>query len=84
MQRIWALLGGICLLFITQLVFAQGKVNVREFGHAAGSVNSVDLNGITYVDVQATARKLGAHVELFATSKQAKITTKGYFAILTG
>lgn len=84
MKRVWALLLGVVLLFVSHLAFAQGKVYVKEEGRSAGSVNAIDLNGITYVDAQATARKLGAHVELFATSKQAKITTKGYFAILTG
>ncbi len=84
MKRIWTLLCGFFLLLAAQLAFAQGKVYVQEEGRAAGSVSSIELNGITYVDVQATARKLGAHVEMFATSKQAKITTKGFFAILTG
>ena len=84
MKRIWTLLCGALLLLTAQLASAQGKVYVQESGRSAGSVSSIELNGITYVDVQATARKLGAHVELFATSKQAKITTKGFFAILTG
>ncbi len=84
MKHIWALLGGVFLLLLAQVAFAQGRVYVKEEGRSAGSVSSIELNGITYVDVQATARKLGAHVELFATSKQAKITTKGFFAILTG
>lgn len=84
MKRIWTLLCGALVLLTTQLAFAQGKVYVQESGRSTGSVSSIELNGITYVDVQATARKLGAHVELFAASKQAKITTKGFFAILTG
>ena len=84
MKRVWTLLLGVVLLFISHMAFAQGKVYVKEEGRSAGSVNAIELNGMTYVDAQATARKLGAHVELFATSKQAKITTKGYFAILTG
>lgn len=84
MKRVWTLLLGVVFLFVSHLAFAQGKVYVKKEGRSAGSVNAIDLNGITYVDAQATARKLGAHVELFATSKQAKITTKGYFAILTG
>ncbi len=84
MKRIGALILGGLFLLIGQLAFAQGKVYIKESGRSAGSVSSIDLNGITYVDVQATARKLGARVELFATSKQAKITSKGFFAILTG
>ena len=84
MKRIGSLILGILFLLIGQLAFAQGKVYIKESGRSAGSVSSIDLNGITYVDVQATARKLGARVELFATSKQAKITSKGFFIILTG
>lgn len=63
--------------------YAQGKVYFQVEGKSSGSVSAVELNGITYVDVQRTARKLGANVELYAASKQAKITTKGFFAILT-
>ena len=84
MKRIGTLVLGLLFLLMGQLAFAQGKVQLKESGRSAGSVSSIDLNGITYVDVQATARKLGARVELFATSKQAKITSKGFFAILTG
>ena len=84
MKRIGTLVLGILFLLMSQLAFAQGKVHLKESGRSAGSVSAIDLNGITYVDVQATARKLGARVELFATSKQAKITSKGFFAILTG
>ncbi len=84
MKRIGTLVLGLVFLLMGQLAFAQGKVQLKESGRSAGSVSSIDLNGITYVDVQATARKLGARVELFATSKQAKITSKGFFAILTG
>ena len=84
MKRIGSLILGALFLLISQLAFAQGKVYIKESGRSAGSVSSVDLNGVTYVDVQATARKIGARVELFATSKQAKITSKGFFAILTG
>ena len=84
MKRIGSLVLGILFLLLAQLAFAQGKVYVKDQGRLSGSVNSIDLNGTTYVDVQATARKLGAQVELFATAKQAKITAKGFFAILTG
>lgn len=83
MKRIWGLLLSALCLFFTSALCAQGKVYVQVEGRAAGSVSSVELNGLTYVDVQRTARKLGASVELFATAKQAKITAKGFFAILT-
>ena len=83
MKRIksWALSG--LLLVGAVLGHAQGKVYFQEEGRSAGYVSAIELNGVTYVDVQRTARKLGAQVELFATSKQAKITSKGFFAILT-
>ena len=84
MKYIGSLILGILLFFTAQLAFAQGKVYFKQSGRSAGSVSSVDLNGITYVDAQSTARKLGGRVEVFATSKQAKITAKGFFAILTG
>ncbi len=84
MKRIGALVLGVLFLLLAQLAFAQGKVYIKEQGRLSGSVNAIELNATTYVDVQATARKLGAQVELFATAKQAKITAKGFFAILTG
>ena len=71
------------LWLLSGVAHAQGKVYFQQEGRSAGSVSAIELNGVTYVDVQRTARKLGAQVELFATSKQAKITTKGFFAILT-
>ncbi len=83
MKRICALLLTVLLGFLTCSAYAQGKVFFKEEGRSAGAVNAVELNGITYVDVQRTARKLGAQVEMFAASKQAKITAKGFYAILT-
>ena len=83
MKHIWALVLSGCLLLMGLTGHAQGKVSFEQEGQPAGSVSAVELNGITYVDVQRAARKLGAQVELFATSKQAKISTKGFFAILT-
>ncbi len=62
---------------------AQGKVSVAVSGNNRGSVPSVELNGTTYVDVQKMARKVGAGVELFAQAKQAKVTARGFYAILT-
>ncbi len=83
MKRIWAwMISGLVLLLATT-AYAQGKVSFQVEGRSSGTVNSIELNGVTYVDVQRTARKLGAQVKLFATSKQAKITSKGFFAILT-
>ena len=81
-KRIWALVLGL-LLGCSGALFAQGKVHFQQEGRPAGSVSAIELNGVPYVDIQRTARKLGAQVELFATSKQAKILTKGFFAILT-
>ncbi len=70
-------------LFTACFAQAQGKVSVAVSGNGRGSVPSVELNGVTYVDVQKMARKVGAGVELFAQSKQVKITARGFYAILT-
>lgn len=83
MKRVWTLILSAVLFLVPGVLFAQGHVYIEQEGRLAGVVSSIELNGITYVEVQRTARKLGAQVELFATSKQAKITTKGFFAILT-
>ncbi len=83
MKRVWTLVISAVLFLLPGVLFAQGRVHIEQEGRPAGVVSSIELNGITYVEVQRTARKLGAQVELFATSKQAKITTKGFFAILT-
>ncbi len=63
--------------------FAAEKVNFIVSGRSKGSVAAVQSGGVTFVDLQKTARKFGAGVELFAQSKQAKISTKGFYAILT-
>ena len=59
------------------------KVDFIVSGRDKGSVSALESNGVTYVDVQKTARKFGTGIELFAQSKQAKISTKGFYAILT-
>ena len=64
-------------------VWAQGKTEIKIIGRDKGSVSSIQSNGVTYLDVQKTAKKLGANVELYAAAKQAKVTLKGFFAILT-
>ena len=71
------------LLFCAGFISAQEKVQVRIEGKPSGTVPSVQANGAVYVDVRATARKLGADVEVFARSKQAKITARNFYAILT-
>jgi len=84
MKRLWGLFlsGLLCVLF-SGAAYAQGKTDVVVSGRDSGSVPSLEANGVTYLDVQKTARKLGAGVELFAQSKQAKITAKGFYSILT-
>ena len=62
---------------------AQGKTTVKIIGKDKGSVASIQSNGVTYLDVQKTAKKLGANVELYAAAKQAKVTLKGFSSILT-
>lgn len=70
-------------LFASGALYAQGKTDVFILGKDKGAVDSVKANGTVYLDVQKTARKLGASVELFAQAKQAKISMKGFYAILT-
>lgn len=64
-------------------VHAADKVDFIVSGRDKGSVSAVVSNGKTFVDLQKTARKFGTGVELFAQSKQAKISSKGFYAILT-
>ncbi len=62
---------------------AQDKVSLVVSGKKQGTVTALTQHNTTYVDLQKTARKLGFSVELFARSKQAKITARGFYAILT-
>lgn len=72
------------LLFVFPGVLcAQGTTDVMILGKNKGAVESIDSNGTLYLDVQKTARKLGASVEVFAQSKQAKVSMKGFYAILS-
>ena len=81
MKRILGLLTTV--LLTACFAHAQGSVSVAFSGNSRGSVPAVELNGITYGDVQKTASKIGAGVELFAQSKQVKVTARGFYAILT-
>ena len=81
MKRILGFLA--VVLFAACFAHAQGKVSVSVGGSNRGSVPALELNGITYVDVQKTARKIGAGVDVFAQAKQAKVTARGFYAILT-
>lgn len=83
MKRILAFVLGILALCLPGAVYAQGRTPVIVSGRAAGNIPSLEANGVTYVDVQTAARKFGAGVELFAQSKQAKVTAKGFYGILT-
>lgn len=83
MKRVWTLLVGLLILCFSGAAYAQGRTPVVVSGRSAGNIPSLEANGVTYVDVQAAARKFGAGVELFAQSKQAKITAKGFYGILT-
>ena len=59
----------------------QVQVPVLSAGRNIGAVTSLQKDGLTYVDVQQTARRAGAGISLFATSKQVKISAKGFYAI---
>lgn len=63
--------------------YGQDKIPLFVSGHKQTTISGRVQNGITYVDLQKTARSLGFNVELFARSKQAKLTTRGFYAILT-
>ena len=76
-------LSGLLCLSLSGAAHALDKVNFIFSGREKGSVAAQEINGVTYVDVQKTARKFGTGIELFAQSKQAKISTKGFYAILT-
>ena len=64
-------------------VWAQGQTPVKVIGKDKGEVTSLLANGVTYLDVQQTAKKIGANVELYSAAKQAKVTLKGFASILT-
>ena len=64
-------------------VWAQGQTPVKVIGKDKGEVTSLLANGVTYLDVQQTAKKIGANVELYAAAKQAKVTLKGFSSILS-
>lgn len=63
--------------------YAQGQVAFEISGKNKGTVEAMDVNGVTYVNVQKAARKFGVGVELLAASKQAKLSARGFYAILT-
>ena len=77
------LLSGLLCVAFSGAVYAAEKVDFIVSGRDKGSISAVQEGGVTYVDVQKTARKFSAGVELFARSKQAKISAKGFYAILT-
>ena len=81
-KRLYSLLLGMCFCLFGAAQ-AHGQVNIVLSGKDKGEVSSMEVNGVTYVDAQRTARKLGADVELFAASKQIKISAKGFYAVLT-
>lgn len=83
MRKTLRLLCMTACLFLSGVSYGQEKVPFVVSGRKQGTVSSSVVNGVTYVDLQKTARKLGLSVELFARSKQAKITARGFYAILT-
>ena len=85
MKRFWQLIVSalLALFFAGPASAAQDEADFIVSGKKDGTVPFEQIGGVPYVDVQKTARKFGASVELFAKSKQAKISTKGFYAILT-
>ena len=85
MKRLWHLVISalLALVFAGPAFAAQDEADFIVSGKKDGTVPFEQIGGVPYVDVQKTARKFGASVELFAKSKQAKVSTKGFYAILT-
>ena len=77
-----SILAGVCLLWAGS-VYAQSRVDFIVSGKNKGSVDAMEVNGVTLVNIQRAARKFGVNVELFAASKQAKLSAKGFYGILT-
>ncbi|MBR4355935.1 MAG: N-acetylmuramoyl-L-alanine amidase [Elusimicrobiaceae bacterium] len=83
-KQIWRCLWvGLCSLFLAGVSFGQDKIPFFVSGKKQGMLPAIVQNNTTYLDIQKTARKLGADVAFFARSKQAKITARGFYAILT-
>lgn len=76
------ILAGVCLLWAGG-AYAQSRVDFIVSGKNKGSVEAMKVNGVTLVNIQRAARKFGVNVELFAASKQAKLSAKGFYGILT-
>lgn len=84
MKRVWHFLQVLLMVMVLSAVaYGQDKVPFIFSGRKQGTIETVQKNGTTYLNLQQTARKLGLNVELFARSKQAKLTTRGFYAILT-
>ena len=85
MKRLWQLVISAFLALVSACpaFAAQDEAGFIVSGKKNGTVPFEQIGGVPYVDVQKTARKFGASVELFAKSKQAKVSTKGFYAILT-
>lgn len=84
MKQFFKIFSFIFLFFFLHLfAFAQEDVKFVVSGTEKGKIDAVKQNGITYVDVQQASRKFNVGVSFFAQSKQIKITSKGFYAILT-
>ncbi len=83
MKHVLRLLGIVLLGILSGPVYGQDKIPLLISGRKQTSLSGRVQNGVTYVDLQKTARSLGLNVELFARSKQAKLTARGFYAILT-
>lgn len=83
MKHVLRLLGVVLLGILSCPVSGQDKIPLLVSGKKQAMLSGRVQNAVTYVDLQKTARSLGLSVELFARSKQAKLTTRGFYAILT-
>lgn len=83
MKHVLRLLGIVLLGVLSGPVYGQDKIPLLVSGRKQTTLSGRVQQGVTYVDLQKTARSLGLNVELFARSKQAKLTARGFYAILT-
>ena len=65
-KQIWRCLWvGLCSLFLAGVSFGQDKIPFFVSGKKQGMLPAIVQNNTTYLDIQKTARKLGADVAFF-------------------
>ncbi len=83
MKRIVQLFFAVVCGLLAQTGYSQQRAALWVYGNQAGTIETLTRDEVTYVDVQKTARKLGASVVVFARSKQTKVSAPGFTALFT-